>query len=149
VGEKEGTAEFFHTASELPTSSSLSLEFMSHTENLVSDSVPIITLDSFVKENNIKYVDLMKIDTESTEPDVIKGMYETLQRDQPTIFCEVLKGRGSEKPLEELMHALGYRFYLLTPEGPIEQKHVEGHHEWLNYLFTKLNPEEIAEFQAS
>ncbi|MEK6406925.1 MAG: FkbM family methyltransferase [Acidobacteriota bacterium] len=143
VGEIDGTAEFFHVPVELPTSSSLSYEFMRSADDLTVSTVPIITLDRFVQQNRIDRVDLVKIDTESTEPQVLRGMIETLQRDRPFIVCEVL-GRGSERELEEALSSIGYRYYHLTPRGPILRERIEGHPEWLNYLFTTLSPDEVA-----
>jgi len=142
VGEIDGTAEFFHVPVELPTSSSLSYEFMRRADDLTVSSVPVITLDRFVKENNIDRVDLVKIDTESTEPQVLRGMNRTLQRDKPFVVCEVL-GRGCERELEEALRPIGYRYYHLTPGGPVLRERIEGHPEWLNYLFTILSPAEV------
>ena len=129
---------------ETPTSSSLSFEFMRSTENLVSTVVPVITLDRFVREHNPGQVELVKLDTESTEYQVLRGMSETLRRDHPIIISEVLMGRGGEAPLEEVMRHFDYRFYHLTPKGPVLRDKVEGHPEWLNYLFTTLSPDEVA-----
>ncbi len=145
VSDIDGTAEFFHAPNELPTSSSLSFEFMRATNDLMRTKVPVIALDKFVREQKIARVDLVKIDTESTEPDVLSGMRETLQKDHPFIVCEVLKGRGSEKALSEILQPLNYRYYLLTPDGRILKDQIEGHPEWLNYLFTTLSPKEFAE----
>jgi len=136
VGDVVGSAEFFHVATPLPSCSSLSFEFMRPTAGLTSSTVPVTTLDRFFRGRGIGQVDLVKIDTESTEPQVLRGMAETLERDHPTILCEVLKGQGSERALEEMLSPLGYRYYLLTRAGPVEQSHVEGHPCWLNYLFT-------------
>jgi hypothetical protein len=89
-----------------------------------------------VEQNRLERVDLVKIDTESTEPQVLQGMLQTLTRDRPNIICEVLKGRGSEQAVEDLLSPLGYRFYLLTPDGPKLRDRIVGHPQWLNYLFT-------------
>lgn len=145
VGATAGEAEFWHIDAETPTSSSLSREFMGGGENLVSTKVAVITLDHFVQEQQLKRVDLMKLDTESTEYQVLQGMTETLRRDQPTIISEVLPKRGGEALLEEILRHFGYRFYHLTPAGPIHRDKVEGHPEWLNYLFTTLSPDEVAQ----
>ena len=143
VGEVDGTAEFFHVPVELPTSSSLSYQFMRAADDLTMSTVPIITLDRFVEQNKIGRVDLVKIDTESTEPQVLRGMINTLQRDTPFIVCEVL-GRGSERELEDVLQPMGYHYYHLTPDGPRLRERIEGHPEWLNYLFTTLSPDEVA-----
>ena len=136
AGDVEGEASFFHVGVGLPTSSSLSFEFMRGTGDLVSSSIQVITLDRFVAERGIPKIDLLKIDTESTECSVLRGMARTLERDRPDIFCEVLQGRADESGLEELLGPLGYRFFLLTPDGPTERDHIEGHPDWLNYLFS-------------
>ncbi len=136
VGETAGSADFYHIGIALPTSSSLSYHFMEGTPDLHHSVVPVIALDRFTQDNGIEKIDLMEIDTESTEPDVLRGMMETLRRDHPTIVCEVLHGRGSNQPLEEILAPLGYRYYLLTPQGPVLQEKIEGHPQWFNYLFT-------------
>jgi len=145
VGEVDGRADFFCADTHMPCSSSLSYEFMQSADSLRSFQVPVVKLDTFVRENGLQGVDLMKIDTESTEPQVLNGMIETMRRDQPLIFCEVLKERGSEELLQEIIRSINYRAYLLTPEGPELRDRIEGHPEWLNYLFTALSPSEVAE----
>jgi hypothetical protein len=62
-------------------------------------------------------------------------MRETLARDRPWVVCEVLHGRGAEGRLQALLQPLGYRFYLLTPDGLLPPDTIEGHPRWLNYLF--------------
>ena len=136
VSDIEGETQFYHMNSRIPSSSSLSFEFMKSTGNLVSSTVPVITLDRYVAEKKIHKVDLVKIDTESTECHVLGGMRKTLERDHPDIFCEVLAGRASEAGLEEILGPLGYRYYLLSSKGPDERPHIKGHPEWLNYLFS-------------
>jgi len=144
VGAFDGVTEFFSTATNMPCSSSLSYDFMQSAERVYSLPVSVITVDRFVRENNLSAVDLVKIDTESTEPDVLQGMAETIRRYQPSIICEVLKGRGSERRLEEVLRPLDYKFYLLTPSGPELRDHIVGHPAWLNYLFTSLTQDEVS-----
>jgi FkbM family methyltransferase len=141
AGAREETAEFYHVGDGLPTSSSLSREFMTGTERLVSTQVPVVILDRLVRERGLPRVDLVKMDTESTEPDVLEGMRDTIARDRPWILCEVLKGRGAEERLGPILKPLGYRSYLLTPQGPVPKTRIEGHPLWLNYLFAARDEE--------
>lgn len=144
VGESTGTAEFFFTSEfELPTSSSLSSDFMDGTPQLAKKTVPVVSLDDFAREHAIQKVDLMKIDTESTEPAVLRGARMILERDRPNIICEVLHERGTAPELERILTPLGYRFYLLTPEGLDRRDHIETHPEHLNYLFTTMNEADL------
>ena len=84
------------------------------------------------------------MDTEPTEHDVIMGARQTLTRDKPEIFCEVWPDEGNQRELEEVLRPLGYRFYHLLPEGPIERDVILGSEQFLNYLFT-ARPERLKE----
>jgi FkbM family methyltransferase len=144
VGMTEGIADFYHVASDIPCSSSLSLEFMASACDVKRQPVSVVALDRFAEREGLGRVDLVKIDTESTEPQVLQGMVQILGRDRPTLVCEVLRGRGSERSLEEILGPLGYRYYLLTPDGPSPRERIHGHPQWLNYLFTPLGAPEVA-----
>jgi FkbM family methyltransferase len=147
VGAEEGEAEFFHQeGTDLPTSSSLSFEFMQASENLVSTKVKVFQLDKFAQENGIEKIDLMKVDTETTEPDVLIGAKNLLKKHQPDIVCEVLAGRAEGQKLKEILVPLGYKFYLLTSEGATEREEIEGHPDFLNYLFTPKTASELVKF---
>ncbi|HXK08166.1 MAG TPA: hypothetical protein VMT70_00840 [Vicinamibacteria bacterium] len=66
-------------------------------------------------------------------------MRETIAGDRPWIVCDALKERGAEERLGPLLEPFGYRFYLLTPDGPSQKARIEGHPQWLNYLFAARN----------
>jgi FkbM family methyltransferase len=141
VGAQPGTAELFRVAAPgLPSSSSLSFEFMQGYDALVPSPVPVVTLDAFCHERGIDRVDLIKIDTESTEPAVLRGMPNILARDRPAILCEVLPGHGVELELEAILRPLGYSFHLLQEQGPTRMQSIVADPVWHNYLFTVGEP---------
>jgi FkbM family methyltransferase len=147
VSAEEGEAEFFHQEGlELPTSSSLSFDFMKTAENIISTKVKVFQLDKFAQENGIEKIDLMKVDTETTEPDVLLGAKNLLENHQPDIVCEVLAGRAEGSKLKEILAPFGYKFYLLTSEGAAEREEIEGHPDFLNYLFTPKTATELTKF---
>jgi hypothetical protein len=110
--------------------------------------VPVTTLDSHLVASDRARVDLVKIDTETTEPDVLEGARQILESSHPPIVCEVLPGCGTERRLEAQLFPLGYRAFHLTPSGPALRDRVEGHAEWLNYLFSVREPEEVSALDA-
>ncbi|MFC7326777.1 FkbM family methyltransferase [Marinactinospora rubrisoli] len=61
---------------------------------------------------------VIKIDTETTEPDVIAGGLEVLRRFRPWVFCEVLPDRGVEERLMALLEPLDYGWYHLSGATP-------------------------------
>ena len=99
------------------------------------------TLDNFVKTNNIRNIKLIKMDTEATENLVIEGGFETIQKNRPVIFCEVLKNQIEEK-IEALMLKLDYSFYLLNGNNITSVKSLLNSEIGNDYLFL---PKEQAE----
>ncbi len=128
----------FYNSSDGNGNSSLSPDFRSSTEMV---EVEVTTGDNYVEECQISKVDLIKIDTESTEPMVLKGLLETIKRDEPDIICEVLHGR-TEENLEGIMGPLGYKFYWISKEGLLLKDKIVGDptYKYPNYLFTKRSP---------
>lgn len=138
----DGGISLFVPVGELPTEASTLKGFR---KDVVELQVPAIRLDSFVKKNNIKKVDLVKLDTEATEHLVLEGMINTICRDKPIIICEVLYSR-TEKFLDSLLDNLGYKYFWISGEGLIEKEKIEGDgtYKYNNYLFiTKEKTKEL------
>jgi FkbM family methyltransferase len=133
AGAAAGTAQLHVAHDALPTSSSLSLEFMGTAGVRRSLEVEVQTLDALLADG--APLDLLKLDTESTEPEVLAGARAALARTRPAIVCEVLPGRSTGSALEAVLAPLGYRWMLLTPAGPAPRERIEGHADWLNQLF--------------
>jgi FkbM family methyltransferase len=139
VASSSGTAELFHTGSANPSSTSLVREFMSSHDVVHASVVPTVALDQFLEDRGVGAVSLLKLDIETGEPDALRGMSQTLVRDKPAIFCEVLS-TDVGRQVQAILAPLGYRFYHLTPEGPREREEIVGHPEWLNYLCSVAPP---------
>ena len=46
-------------------------------------------MDDFIRSNDIKHVDFIKIDVEGHEYSVLMGSLETIKQFKPIIFCEI------------------------------------------------------------
>jgi FkbM family methyltransferase len=148
VSDTNGQARFFFSQAALreglPSSSSLSETFMADAPELAGVDVPLVSVDTFVETHSIHRIDLVKIDTETTEPSVLRGMRRTLARDRPTIVCEILHGRVDTAAIEAELRPLGYKFFLLKPDGPQSREMIDGHPEFLNFLFTAHPERDLA-----
>jgi FkbM family methyltransferase len=76
--------------------------------------VKVSTADTFVKENALKKIDLIKIDVEGFELNVLKGCENILRTFKPVLFIEVdddnLKAQGnSAKDLLEFLESERYK----------------------------------------
>jgi hypothetical protein len=95
------------------------------------------TLDAYVTRTG-RAPAVLKVDTETTEPDVLTGGRALLERHRPWIVCEVLAGRTGAQ-LEAILGPLGYRyFHLPATMAPVEHARIEGDPSHLerDWLFT-------------
>lgn len=91
-------------------------------------------VNEIVSSNAAELGCTLVIDTESTEPDVLKGGEELIARTRPNIICEVLAGR-TEDQLHAILERHHYCFYRLTADELVREAVVVGdrtyeHRDW-------------------
>ena len=99
-----------------------------------TEEVPVERLDHYIARNG-RGPAVMKMDTETTEPDVLEGALETMHALRPWIICEVLAST-TEARLMDVLGPLDYHFHHLGPGGPAERAVIVGdptyhHRDWL------------------
>ena len=131
LGATTGTATLYlSTATE--SSNSLKAGFRKASGTV---EVPVERLDDVVQRLGRRPT-VLKIDTETTEPDVLAGAQDLLANTRPWIICEVLADK-TEAPLMAALRPHGYRFHHLGPNQPIvESAEIVGdrtyeHRDWL------------------
>lgn len=142
LADFEGTAPF-HLSAKSDTSNSLNPNFRPAKDVI---DVTVTTLDAEFPaprrrdalrrgSRPLDRPTVLLIDTESTEPAVLRGGLDFIARVRPAIICEVLAGR-TEADLSEIIDRIGYRAYALTDEGPELRDKVIGdrsyqHRDWV------------------
>lgn len=101
------------------------------------DIVNVITLDEFARLNNLRRIDIIKIDAEGMDYSILKGAQMILMKFRPIIFCEMnsfylnAKLRGSfiyylEKLGYELLATKSHKFCLRIEKlDPINYNNTE------------------------
>ena len=133
ISNYDGVIKLYIPQENLPTDASTLEGFRYCSKEIM---VQAITIDTFVKQNNILKIDLLKIDTEATEHLVLEGARNIIKRDEPIIISEVLSGR-TEQELHSVLDDLGYKYYLISDKGLIKKETIEGDKTYKNkdYLF--------------
>jgi FkbM family methyltransferase len=98
--------------------------------------VEATTLDQFAAEHRVAHVDLIKVDTETTEPQVLRGAQATLREHRPVIICEVLPF-GKEPLLHAVLDPLDYRYFWVKAGRLLPRTTIVGDPTLanMNYLF--------------
>jgi FkbM family methyltransferase len=120
VAGRDGAADLYIPYAGLPASSSLRRGFRDARRTI---SVPTVSLDSFVRSRGIERVDLIKIDTETTEPEVLGGASWVVSRDAPLIICEVLLQRAADR-LNTFFDRRDYAYYSITNAGAVRRSEI-------------------------
>lgn len=148
VSDTDGELPFYLSARS-DASNSLNAKFRKHCGTI---RVKSITIDSFVEQRGILNLSgniapaqitcVLKIDTETTEPDVLVGAQRFIQAARPWIICEVLPG-GTDTRLTDFFRANNYLFYSITEKGLLKQPQIVGDMTFRDWLFvpTKVDPE--------
>lgn len=114
LSDRKGTCIFYDTVNAHQTSASLSPKKLKENpefHGLINEYlVNTITLDEFVKENNLPSLDLVKIDVELHEPEVFAGMSTIIEKYRPIVIFEVLTPEVAER-INLFFNNLPYTFY--------------------------------------
>ena len=95
------------------------------------------TVDAFVKERKITKTDLIKIDVESYEIAVWKGMSNTLKEHSPVVFCEIFFEEKRDLFYESFLNEHGYYIYMVIPDGLIRINQLYNNPDGRNYIFSR------------
>lgn len=86
------------------------------------EEVQINTVDKYVSENEIKNIDILKLDVEGHELDVFIGAYETLKESKCRFIQFEFGGCNIDtktyfQDFWYLFNGIGYKIYRITPSG--------------------------------
>jgi FkbM family methyltransferase len=137
LGRKAGSATFF-LSDRSDSSNSLAEGYRESSRQL---DVTVETLDEYCVRTGVVPA-VLKVDTETTEPDVLAGAAATIAAHRPWIMSEVLHGRRAGE-LAEVMAPYGYTWYHLRGEDdpePVDRLDGDPGYRDLMYL---LAPEPV------
>jgi FkbM family methyltransferase len=107
IGDRESEGTLYLSAKS-ENSNSLNPNFRKHAGE---QPVSVTTLDAMA-ERGVCRPGLIKIDTETTEPAVLRGASKHVRETRPWIICEVLP-RKTEHAVQQWSEEHGYNAYLL------------------------------------
>lgn len=123
LSSEEGTLEFAEQVNHKYTYLKHNLAGQSRAADGISSAitykkkrVQATTLSQFALQANLSAIDLIKMDTEGTEPQILEAGAEAIDRFRPIVICETLFNM-SENQLEDFFKPRAYTFWNHTEKG--------------------------------
>jgi FkbM family methyltransferase len=138
LGAEPGVATLY-LSDRSDTSNSLAEGFRPSSTSL---SVPVETVDAIAAKTGECPI-VIKVDTETTEPEVLRGAAKTVAEHRPWILCEVLARPYCGPALMDAIASWGYHWYHLAGEFPLAPAaEIRGDNDAMMWL---LAPEPLPE----
>ena len=135
ASDADGDAVIFDSVAEHVYSVTVNKNTAPDTET-IETKIKTKKLSTFIKENKITKIDLIKIDVETHEPEVLEGMEEYLERFQPTFLIEILDDRVGER-VQALIKNIDYLYFNIDEVGAPKRVDKIEKSAYYNYLICK------------
>ena len=136
VSDKNGKAIIYETGNDLITAATMNAETRKYGALDVETEIETITLDTFVSDNHLGKIDLIKVDVETYEPNVLEGYKNYLAVHRPNFLIEVLTDDVGQK-LQKIFDGLGYCYFNIDDRnGKIRKTDTITKSDHFNYLIT-------------
>ena len=113
-----------------------------HKNFLESDStqVPVMTLDTFTENNNIKNIDIIKMDVQGAEPEILEHGTETLKNTRIVLtelsLYDLYEKQCSFYDIEKTLIPLGFQLFDIAH---ISKNPMNGRTDWADVIYFKKN----------
>jgi FkbM family methyltransferase len=101
--------------------------------------VPCTTLKTFVRENDVDFIDLLKIDVQGAEKEVLKGAEDILHMVEAVIvevaLFDFYESSNNFLDLENILIPAGFGLYSILD---ISQNPMNGRTDWVEVLYKKV-----------
>ena len=129
LGDRAQTAEIFIKGGTDIGNNTFFPELLDKEKSSSSAKVPVIRLDEYIKNNNLKNIKLIKIDVEGFELSVLKGLQNYFEQgNRPVIVCEIVPEvyKNGVKEIFDYMGQFSYQAYdVLNTNKKIQIKNIE------------------------
>lgn len=136
LSDRDGTASIYDPMSEHLYSVTINKNLNSNDIPVREVEVQVNKLSSIIEENQIKIIDLMKIDVETHEAEVLEGMEKYLHSMQPTMLIEIIDNDIAEK-IMQIIKDIGYVYYYIDEVHGPQKRNYLMKEEGNNYLICK------------
>lgn len=148
ISDYDGLATIYDQATDHIYSVTVNKNLASANTSVVPTEVKVKKLSTIIEESGIKNIDLIKLDVETHEPEVLRGMGKYLTIFRPILLIEILTDEVAVQ-VSEIMKGMGYDYYRVDDNSGlvlIEQLEIhKGNAEGYNFLLCPHDKSSIIE----
>lgn len=133
ISDSNGKAIIYDMDTEHILSVSVNKNVSETPERTFEVEIETITLDSFIEENEVKSIDLMKIDVEMHEVEALNGFANYLEKFRPTLLIEILNEQVA-RGVENIVKKLDYTYFNICEETGVSEVDHLGTSHTFNFL---------------
>ncbi|GAB4395187.1 MAG: hypothetical protein OHK0053_00770 [Microscillaceae bacterium] len=133
VSKSDGQAVIYDRDSEHIYSVTVNKNLSRPDEKVKEVVINTVKLSTFIEKESLEKIDLIKLDVETHEAEVLKGMENYLARFTPTFLIEILTQEVA-KEVNKLFSGLGYLFFDIDEIGAPKQVPSIERSSYFNYL---------------
>tara|TARA_Y100000768_G_scaffold388577_1_gene385314 strand:+ start:981 stop:1862 length:882 start_codon:yes stop_codon:yes gene_type:complete len=132
-----------------PGQNHIEINTLQNEDTNYQNSVKVITLRSYMHENDIDHVDICKIDTEGSDKLVIRGLYEYLESKSIKYFIFEYENKTSYEKIKNILSNNNYTIYFMVRNKNIILDSLENYPKNSKSLLNVIavSPEENANFK--
>lgn len=109
-------------------------------KNLSPANVPVHEVEiqtkkmsTLIEDEKIEFIDLIKIDVETHEPEMLRGMGDYLRKWKPTLIIEILTDEVGQS-VEQILSGMDYLYFNVDENQGIRQVDHIGKSDYYNYI---------------
>jgi FkbM family methyltransferase len=110
LSDGNGQAVIYETGAEHMYSVTVNKNMEPENPDMKEVRIETVRLDTFIEENGLGTIDLMKIDVETHEPEVLAGMGKYFEKFRPALLIEILEDEVGKR-VEELVSGKEYLYF--------------------------------------
>jgi FkbM family methyltransferase len=133
LSDRNGTATIYDPGDEHLYSASVNKNTYGESPKMSLVEVPIVRLDRFIDEHRLPRVDLLKIDVETHEPEVLRGLGRYLRDHRPTMLIEIMDAQVAAG-VEEQVAGLGYVYFNIDERAGVRRVDRLSSSDYFNFL---------------
>lgn len=133
VSNQLGKAIIYDTPTDHIYSVTVNKNLSEGNDSAFTVEIDLTTLDTFIEEEKLTGIDLMKIDVETHEPEVLEGFKKHIATFKPTMLIEILNNEVAEK-VNLLVKDLEYLYFNIDEKSGIRKTETIEKSDYYNYL---------------